>query len=240
MKQIVISEVFSSAWELTKRYWAIGLACVVGVSVIQYIVNSMCGPNPLDSMAFTQQMQNNPENIDFSSLMGFYGSIARGSFVSSIISILLTAGVTKLLIDIARGTRSEFTLDAWKLGFNTYINYLVTCIIVNVITFIGYMFCILPGIYLQARLQFAAYCVIDRNAGIGEALSASWQRTSANGINLSLLIVCFFFVTFAGFLCCCVGAFLSMIIINFATIVCYFTLFTDDETPAELPSEAEA
>lgn len=240
MKQIVISEVFNSAWELTKRYWAIGLACVVGTSVIQYVVNSMCGPNPLDTMAFTQQMQNNPDNIDFSSLMGFYGSIARGSFVSNVVSVLLTAGVVKLLLDIARGTRSEFTLDAWKLGFNTYINYLVTSVIVGFIVAIGYLFCILPGIYLQARLHFASYCVIDRNAGIGEAISTSWQRTSDNGLNLSLLIVCFFLVTIAGFLCCCVGAFLSMIIINFAAVVCYLTLFTDDETPAELPSEAEA
>lgn len=241
MKQIVISEVFSAAWELTKRHWAVVLACVVLSYVINQLFGTLMGPSALDTMQFMQDMQNNPDQFDPINFMNFYTKALRGNIVGSIFVIIFTTGVLKMILDLTRGTRSEFSLDVWKMPFNTYLHFVLTSLVTSFIVTIGFAFCIIPGIYLLARLQFATYYVVDRNATIGEAISASWNRTSDQGVTLSLILVCKFLCGLVGMLCCCVGVVVAEIINHFVNTVCYTSLMDNPNAETtEIPAQVSA
>lgn len=225
MKQIIIGDVLNQAWELTKKHWAVILACIIGVGVIQYIFSAILGPNSMDIMKLQQEMQHTQDPQLMLAYVGdLYSQAIPSSMVSNLIRFILMVGVYQTLLNCARG-KGDFSIDAWKKPISLYAKMFITDLAVGFIVGLGVLCCILPGIYLYARLQFCSYYFLDHpEAGIGDAISASWNMTSASALNLSLLLIVYALMAVLGVLCCCVGAILAEIIIYLAITVCYLTL----------------
>ena len=242
MNKISISEVLSQAWELTKKNWISILAALLIIWVVKQIIASMFGPSVGDIQPMIEKMSSG--KADPAEIMAYYNSILAasgpGSFISNLIEIILMAGLYRLVLNAVQG-HGEFTINAWKLPVNTYVKYVVVIFIVSIIFMIGLVFCILPGIYLLARLQFASLFILEHEeAGIGDAISASWNMTKDDALTLCLLLLVFLLMIFAGLLCCCVGVVLSEIIIYLATGVAFYTLLPkklEDATPSEEVAE---
>lgn len=230
MKQIVIGDVLNQAWELTKKHWAPVLICMIGTYIITSIISSILGPNQFDLMHLQDEISRNQDTqYVLSQLTQMYSQAGPAALISNLIHLIIMVGVYQTLLNVVRRS-SDFTFDAWKLPANLYVKVVVTDIIVGIICGIGFFCCIVPGIYLKARLQFTSYYLLEhQETGIGEALSASWNMTEGNAMNLSLLLVVFFFMGILGLLCCCVGLILVEIIVYLATVICYVTLAP--ETP---------
>lgn len=221
-----MGDVLSAAWELTKKSWLAVLISVIGLSIVSYVLSAILGPSSFDQLKFQQELMNHSDDPQFiiRSIADLYSKAIPSSTIVKIVELCLTAGLFQTLLNCVRG-KYEFTIDAWKLPLNVYAKFLVIEIVVTFIAGIGVVLCILPGIYLNARLEYAGYYLLDhQEAGIGEAISASWNMTSENAMTLSLLQVVYFFVNILGLCCCCVGIFVTMIITYLAGAVCYSIL----------------
>ncbi len=176
----------------------------IALMLIQSVASSICSPKiNIDPNSFSA------DNID--ALMRQMQTDMYASpmlYLSGIISILFTGVMAKMAFDAIDGKKVSF--DAFKMPVMTYVNYLATEIVVGFIAGIGMCFCLIPGIFLGVRLQFAPYYVIDRGYGISDAIKASWNDTKGNfwGIFGAIIVIGLFAVV--GYLACCVGAFYTV------------------------------
>lgn len=226
MKQIDISSVLSQAWELTKKHFLLTVVIIFGICAIQYLVSSIFSvSNAADMMSIIQNPKYGKDpDFTLQSILDIYKGASISNIVSLIVTTILSIGLFNCLLISARGN-DGFKADSWSLPVNTYIIIFVTEIIVRLISAVGYMLCILPGIYLTARLKYCTLYLIDhKEASITEAISASWNMTSDNALMLSLLEVIYFFAIVIGICCCCVGYLPAAAIVDFSIVVCYLTL----------------
>lgn len=239
MNQISISGVLSQAWELTKKNWLSILATYIIILIVQEVISSLIGTSTEETLRLTQKLQSNqadPAEI-LATLKALSLAQAPNSVVTGIVSSLLYVGLYRIVLNAVKGN-GEFTIEAWKQPINTYLKFFITQIIVGVITGIGLFFCLLPGIYLYARLQFASYFIIEhQEASIGDAISTSWNMTRNDGLTLSLLLVVYFLISILGLLCCCVGILGSTVVIYLAEGVAFYTLLPKHLDDAEPSSE---
>lgn len=227
MSKINISAILSQAWELTKKNWLSVLAALVIIIIVEQIISSLFGPSTTEITRLTNRLAEGgdvkPEEF-LTAYQNMMISSGPSGMISRLVSIILSVGLYRIILNAVQG-KGEFTINAWKQSANTYVKFVVTDIIVGIIVAIGFFLCILPGIYLYARLQFACYFLLEHEeASIGDAISASWNMTRDDAFNLCLLFIVFFFIIVAGLLCCCVGVILSEIICYLATGVAFYAL----------------
>jgi uncharacterized membrane protein len=101
------------------------------------------------------------------------------SFVAVIVSWLLgmvvTLGIMRMSLKFVDGDRGEL-IDLFET-FPLILSYLVASIVVGVITMIGFILLVIPGIIFGVRLHLYGWAVIDRQAGPFAAINESWEVT---------------------------------------------------------------
>ncbi len=192
-----ISALISEGCNLMNKNWLMFIAIIL----IQSIVSSVLSPKiNIDANSFSA------DNID--AMMKQMQADMYSSpmlYLGGIVSILFSGVMAKMAFDAIDGKKVSF--DAFKMPVMTYVNYLATTIVVGFLAGIGMLFCLLPGIYVAVRLEFAANYVIDRGYGVSDAIKASWHDTKGNfwGILGAVIVIGLFICV--GYLACCVGAF---------------------------------
>lgn len=215
-----VSDVLERSWELTKRYGIVLVIVYFVLYLIQYFVGNLFTP-AIDVDA----LQSALENQDFNAIMKLYYSNPTGMIVSTILSAVIMLGFINCLLQLAKGTSNEVAIDHWKLDINVYVKYVVIAIVVKVLTTIGYCCCIIPGLYIDARLKFASVRAIDcPEDDIMDCIKASWNMTSGNVMNLIFLVLAEIAIVIIGILVCCVGYLPAVVIVNFADVVAYLVL----------------
>lgn len=215
-----VSDVLERSWELTKRYGIVLVIVYFVLYLIQYFVGNLFTP-AIDVDA----LQSALENQDFNAIMKLYYSNPTGMIVSTILSAVIMLGFINCLLQLAKGTSNEVAIDHWKLDINVYVKYVVIAIVVKVLTTIGYCCCIIPGLYIDARLKFASVRAIDSpEDDIMDCIKASWNMTSGNVMNLIFLVLAEIAIVIIGILVCCVGYLPAVVIVSFADVVAYLVL----------------
>lgn len=215
-----VSDVLERSWELTKRYGIVLVIVYFVLYLIQYFVGNLFTP-AIDVDA----LQSALENQDFNAIMKLYYSNPTGMIVSTVLSAVIMLGFINCLLQLAKGTSNEVAIDHWKLDINVYVKYVVIAIVVKVLTTIGYCCCIIPGLYIDARLKFAAVSAIDSpEDDFMGCIKASWNMTSGNVMNLIILVLAEIAIVIIGILVCCVGYLPAVVIVSFADVVAYLVL----------------
>lgn len=215
-----VSDVLERSWELTKRYGIVLVIVYFVLYLIQYFVGNLFTP-AIDVDA----LQSALENQDFNAIMKLYYSNPTGMIVSTVLSAVIMLGFINCLLQLAKGTSNEVAIDHWKLDINVYVKYVVIAIVVKVLTTIGYCCCIIPGLYIDARLKFASVRAIDcPEDDIMGCIKASWNMTSGNVMNLIFLVLAEIAIVIIGILVCCVGYLPAVVIVSFADVVAYLVL----------------
>jgi uncharacterized membrane protein len=105
------------------------------------------------------------------------------------VDLALVSLLSQVIYSLVNGARIKYVLDkvdnqqtsagkAFGTAFKRYFKLLVANIIVTIVTDIGFLFIILPGIYLYCRLYLTDYYIIDKNMGPLEAMKTSFNRTA--------------------------------------------------------------
>lgn len=233
MVAITLSDALDKAWDLTKRH---GLLLVVVYLIIQIISQSlsrMFMPT-VDTEAVLEAIQNG-DIVEFGKLVN---TNPLATIVLSIVGMSLGLGFINLVLCFAKETITSISIDAWKMPIKVYVKYIVVGWIVGILSALGFIFCIIPGIYVYVRLMFAQTRVIDHpEEGVKEVLAASWKMTEGNVLNLIWLGIVCVFILILGFCLCCVGALPAAVLISFVSVVAYLILSGWYNHPVEESNE---
>jgi len=171
---------------------------------------------------------------DFWLLVGasFVGGIIASGFCIPYLGILIAlivggpmmGGLYSLYLKKIRGQPAVFG-DAF-LGFSTYfVPLMLAKLVSGLLTGLGFVFCILPGIYLAVCWVFVLPLVMDKKIDFWPAMELSRKVVTKHWwLMFGFLIVCALMVV-AGILACCVGVFVTSAIAQAALMYTYEDIF---------------
>lgn len=224
MKKIDTAQCMSQAWELFKQH-AVGLILLYFVYfLISGFISSFGGGSPFAALEAIRSGNNEAAmNSNPSSL---------ASILSYVISAAFMVGFTILNLRIVRGQAiadMSCIKEAYNQSGNLYLKIIGAYILMGLAEALGYICCIIPGIFLTARLGFVCELIYDNpDMGVIDAFKASWELTSGNTGSLMGLVVLTVVIAIAGLICCCIGIVAAVPFTNLISIVAYVTLHDND------------
>jgi len=82
---------------------------------------------------------------------------------------------------------------------------LLAMVVISVFTFLGSLFCIIPGLVLAAMYQFTYLFIFDKKLEFWPAMQASHELVKKDYFGFTLFIIVLALLVFAGALLCLVG-----------------------------------
>ena len=225
MYNFTVSEVLDQAWALTKKH---GLLLALILFVISLVGGAFTNVDSAQVDALTRNLQSggdiNAFYREYYNVMAL-SVLSGGTFLGMLLSLVLTCALTAIMLSIARGKTSEISIEPCKMPVMTYVKFIAWELLYSIIVSIGFCLCIIPGIWLAARLVTVAfYFIDDPEIGFGEAISRGWKSTEGHVMNLVGLGILCFFIVIAGLLLCCIGVYFTEVIAKFALIIVYLVL----------------
>lgn len=226
MNSFSVSESISQGWELAKKHGLLLALFVLVIGIITSILNSFTLPSGFMEGYTKALTQNDPDAM--MQLLNSSSTSAASiivSIIQTVVYVLFLAGFCATILKLTRGIMAKVSLEGFKMSAMTYLKYFAVCVIVGLIVGIGTALCVIPGIFFAIRLAFAEWYILDHpEAGIGEAISASWKMTKGNFWSVFGLQLCEFGIILLGYLCCCIGALFAVPFAMFAESCAYTTL----------------
>lgn len=143
---------------------------------------------------------------------------------SFVLSLLINMGLIKISLKFCDNRKSRFA-DLFSC-FPRFLEFLVGCILYNLIVFVGTLLLIIPGIIWAIKYQFFGYFIVDKGTGPVEALKRSGQITRGAKWNLFVFGLMIWGINLLGFLCLIVGLFATIPMIMIATAFVYRKLLS--------------
>jgi len=228
MKEFSVSESISQGWEFAKQHGLLLAVFWFVMSIIMGVISSLATPanfwetymaamsNPQDTYAMERMMAASNASTMLSSVL---------SLITHILTVLFMAGFCTIIVRIVRGTMDKVSFEGFKIPAMTYLKYFAVCFVVGLAVVVGLFLCVIPGIFLAVRLSFADWYILDHpEAGIGEAISASWKMTKGNFWGVFGLQLCEIGIVLLGLLCCCIGMYFAIPFAMFAECCAYTAL----------------
>ena len=106
------------------------------------------------------------------------------SVISWVLDLLISIGVIKITLKFCDQEPATYR-DLFS-AYRLLLNYLVGSIVYGIIVAIGFVFLIIPGIYLAVKYQFYDYLIVDKGMGPIEAIKRSGVLTEGVKRNLVL------------------------------------------------------
>jgi hypothetical protein len=131
--------------------------------------------------------------------------------------------------------------------FQDYLNVVLANLFVLVIVCLGFVFFIIPGIYLACKLSFTPFLVAGRKMEAVEAVKESWRLTSGHCWTILLIALVGVPVLILGLACLGVGVIGAMMLIGMAHASLYYAVTASNDAGnreggvegAEAPSVGE-
>ena len=213
---------FTYGWEKFKEHWQavlvaliIGFVIIVVLGVIGYLIQSAL----TSTDECTVRITNN--GVVRSGGCGDSVSTFTYLFAAALFQFLVFLGISVLQLFVIRATlmimRGE-PLDASKVMSTDRLgNYLVGAIIVGVLTFVGFILCILPGIAVGIFVLFWGYFLVDKDMSPIEAITASFNLVKDNFGTVIVFWLLTILATIAGAIVCGVGLIVAIPVVVIAT-----------------------
>jgi uncharacterized membrane protein len=147
-----------------------------------------------------------------------------------IVGFVLIGGLDYMFLRRIRG--QEVQIGDVFAGFNLALLDLTMAGLVKwLLTTLGLLLCILPGIYLAVGYVFAMPLVIDKKMDFWTAMEVSRKVVHEHWWSVFALVIVLFLVIFAGFLVCGIGELITIPVASAALMYVYEDLFGTQTTP---------
>lgn len=203
--KFIISEVFSTAWKGTKSQLWILAGLLIGYCILSFTLT-----------AFAMPMQSS-----------IIGKIIV-NVISALFSIIFSLGYMKNIFQALDGEEPQFS--AYGQQTKNIITYFLASLITGFVVLAGFLFFIIPGIYLALRLQFFQAFIIEENAGIIESLHKSWEITKGQVLPLFILALVMIGILILGCILFGIGIFVTVPLIY----MMYGYVFRKLNTPLQI------
>ncbi|HUJ72706.1 MAG TPA: GYF domain-containing protein [Verrucomicrobiae bacterium] len=121
----------------------------------------------------------------------------------------LLGGLYHYYLKLIRGQPASLA-DAFAGFSGAFVPLVLAHIISGVLTGLGLLLCILPGIYLGVAWKFTLPLVIDKRLGFWEAMELSRTVVSRQWWILFALFLVSGVIACLGFVACCIGIFITL------------------------------
>lgn len=214
--EVDIGGCIARSWDLVKQnFWP-----VVGISLliilISAAINQVIGlaSRPVFTNMFMQRRVT----------PGGIAIIVGTSLLGSPIYSLLMAGLFKYYLKLIRAEGPTIR-DAFA-GFSPAAGQLILLGLVSgLLTTLGMLLCLLPGIYLSVSWIFGVPLVIDRNLAFWDALELSRKMVSKHWFMMFAFLLVVGLLSMCGLIACCVGVLVTMPIATVAIMYAYEDIF---------------
>jgi hypothetical protein len=157
--------------------------------------------------------------------------IAAGGFIpylGVLIGLILggpmMGGLYALFLKKIRGQSASLG-DAF-IGFSVAFGSLLGAYVVSaLLTCLGLLFCLVPGIYLGVSWVFALALVIDRRMDFWQAMELSRKVVTKHWWSMFAFLIVVGLMSLLGLLACCVGVFVTAAIAEAALMYAYEDIF---------------
>ncbi len=198
MHSFSISEAIQYGWDKVRSNWI----------VVGYLLLAVFGAQVLNTV-FVRAVDK--EHFPIASLL-------IGLLVF-IITLIFSVGLVRILLNIYEN--KKLAIQNLYEDYQLVPYYFLASLLYGVIVLVGFVFFIIPGIYLAIRLSMWQYFLVDKNVGVVGSLQKSWEVTGGNALNLLLLYIVEGFVIVLGILVFFIGVFVAIPVIYLANIYVY-------------------
>jgi uncharacterized membrane protein len=178
-------------WLLFKQNWGVYVAFTLLLFVF-YLVVALISPQP--------------------DAEGFSAGKALRQLISSLLSLLigvpLVAGLCAGALQHLRGRVPQFS-DFFG-GFNKYVPLILAHIAVSLLTALGLLLLILPGIYLAVAYWLTVPTVLDRNFNFWSSMEISRRLITRNWFSMLGFLLVFLLINLVGLLACGLGLLVTL------------------------------
>jgi hypothetical protein len=144
--------------------------------------------------------------------------------ISLIIGGPMMGGLCALYLKKIRKQPAQFG-DIF-IGFSTaFVPLMLAYIVAGLLTGLGFLFCILPGVYLAVAWMFTIALVIDKKLDFWPAMELSRKVVNKHWWSLFGLVIVLGLLALAGVLACCIGVFVTASIAQVALVFAYEDIF---------------
>jgi hypothetical protein len=140
--------------------------------------------------------------------------------VSAVVGPPIRGGFELSMLRLSRGDESVDFGDLFA-GFSKFLNLVLLSLLMGVITVVGFLFCIVPGVMAFLGLWPAYLLVMEDDLGPVEAIQAAWELTDGFKGSLFIYAICAGLMGILGLLACCVGVFVTGPIVAIGWTVAY-------------------
>lgn len=145
----------------------------------------------------------------------------------TLVSCYISASVIRISINFMQGHLVNYN-DFFQIDIMQFFNYLAALILCSVSILLGFLFFVIPGVYLMTRFIFVQYFVIDKNISFDAAIKRSWKITKGNEINLLSFLFAMVIIFVLGFLAFVIGVVVAIPITQLSTAKLYLTFLNDE------------
>jgi hypothetical protein len=150
------------------------------------------------------------------------------------VGIVLVGGLDYMFIRRIRGDAVQVG-DVFA-GFNlAFLHLTLAGLVKALLTSLGFMLCILPGIYLGVGYVFALPLVIDKKMEFWPAMEVSRRVVHRHWWSVFALVIVLALIAGAGFLVCIVGVFVTVPVASASLMYVYEDLFGPEALVPEAP-----
>lgn len=154
-----------------------------------------------------------------------------GAAATMVMAGAFHGGLFYLFLKLIRGQQAgiEDAFAGFKLAF---VPLMLAGIVVSVLSSLGFLLCILPGIYLAVAWVFTFALVIDRKIDFWPAMELGRKVVTKHWWTVFGLLVVNALVCLLGLICCLVGVFVAMPVTIGAVAYAYEDIFGAGPAPA--------
>jgi uncharacterized membrane protein len=139
-------------------------------------------------------------------------------FVLFVVNLVIGIGLTKIALEFVDGKKPKFS-DLFY--YKPVVKYFIATIVQGIITLVGFILLIIPGIIFSLRLYYTSYLIVDKNLSPVDAVKTSWKITHGNTWNLFFFGVLIGLINILGLLCLIVGLFITVPLSMLASVYVY-------------------
>ena len=155
------------------------------------------------------------------------------SVISWVLDLLISIGVIKITLKFCDQEPATYR-DLFS-AYRLLLNYLVGSIVYGIIVAIGFVFLIIPGIYLAVKYQFYDYLIVDKGIGPIEAIKRSGVLTEGVKRNLVLFWLALVGINILGMIALGVGLIATVPVSWLANAYVYRRLQLQAENDRAIP-----
>ncbi len=225
MKELSTSFCLSNGWTLFKKYGLTLSAITLAFYMVQQL---LCLPLNITHVLTTPSMGAYNYGYGSSPMLALEACtvlLVPCTLLSFLVTYVFCFGFIGMLMRLTAGTLTCVSFSTFKQPIMSYLKFIAVYIIYCAVVGVGSLFCLVPGIYLAVKLNFAPYYIIDHpEASIEEALKAGWRMSDGNFWNiLGLLLICLG-IMIVGFMLCCIGLVAAVPLCHFIESTAYYEL----------------